>query len=38
MWVNGRETIVGARGEGDPEVPRFSIKAKASVGVKFDKA
>ena len=21
MWVNGGETIVGARGEGDPEVP-----------------
>jgi hypothetical protein len=30
MWVNGGETIVGARGNGD--------QAKTPVGVKFDSA
>jgi hypothetical protein len=37
MWVRGGETIVGAR-ERETRRFRFSIKAKASVGVKFDKA
>ena len=33
-----REAIVGARGDGDLEVLRFTSQAKTSAGVKFDKA
>ena len=38
MGVNGGEAIVGARGDGDPEVLGSEAQAKTSVGVKFDKA